>query len=609
MCGIIGYVGSKQATPILLKGLKALEYRGYDSSGLTVQSDRLVTVRAVGEVSELVERVQHVRTQGTAGIAHTRWATHGIPSVENAHPHADCAGGISVVHNGIIENHIELREELIARGHVFASETDSEVIAHLIEERLSDCRPLFAAVRESLARVRGTYGLVVISKEIPQTLIAARMGSPLVIGVGDGEYFIASDPSAIIEQTKDVIFLDDGELAAVTSEGVSLMSLDAQEIQKETQQLDWDIETATKEGNPHFMLKEILEQPQVIENSCRGRIDLIEGRAVLGGLKEVEDRLREIDRVVIVGCGSAYYAGLVGEYLIEDLAGIPVEVELGSEYRYRKPIITERTVVLAISQSGETADTLEAIREAKRKNALTLGIINTVGSSIARETDAGVYCHAGPEIGVASTKAFVSQLAVLSLVGVYLGQLRGSLSDRNAGATLAALYELPDQVQEILNDRNLVTQTAKKYSSIENCLYLGRSFHAPIAYEGALKLKEVSYVHAEGYSSGEMKHGPIALIDQGFPSIVLCPEDSVFEKNCSNMQELRARRGPLIGITTKGAQIDHLVDARIDIPKTIECLQPILSTIPLQLFAYEMAIARKLNPDKPRNLAKSVTVE
>jgi glutamine---fructose-6-phosphate transaminase (isomerizing) len=627
MCGIVGYVGAQQAAPILIEGLQSLEYRGYDSSGLTVQNDRLVTVRSEGKVNDLIEKIAHVRIEGTAGIAHTRWATHGEPEVRNAHPHLDCTGALSIVHNGIVENYVQLKQDLLARGHVFDSDTDTEVLAHLIEERLTDCRPLLAAVGEALRGIEGTYGLVVMSRDTPQTLIAARMGSPLVIGVGEGEFFVASDPSAIVQHTKDVIFLDDGELAAITSEGVNVVgglgrfppeadqplaeerTGGSGRVLKEMVGLDWNVEKATKDGQRHFMLKEILEQPKVIENSCRGRIDLIEGRAVLGGLREVEDRLQEIDRIVIVGCGSAYYAGLVGEYLIEDLAGVPVEVELGSEYRYRKPIISERTAVLAISQSGETADTLEAIREAKRKHALTLGIVNTVGSSIARETDAGVYNHAGPEIGVASTKAFISQLTILTLMSVFLGQLRGSMSDQKAGAILSALHRIPDQAQEILDSRNRVARVAHKYKTIENCLFLGRTFHAPIAYEGALKLKEVSYVHAEGYTSGEMKHGPIALIDSAFPSIVLCPEDSVFEKNCSNMEELRARRGPLIGITTHGAPIDHLVECRIDIPKTIEPLQPILSVIPLQLFAYEMAIAKSFDPDMPRNLAKSVTVE
>lgn len=611
MCGIVGYVGNKQAAPVLMGGLYKLEYRGYDSAGVCIQNGRLTTVRSEGKISALDTKVARHHLQGTAGIAHTRWATHGVPEERNAHPHRDCSGGVAVVHNGIIENYLELRAELKDEGHVFHSETDSEVLAHLIESQMNGGLTALKAVQASLTRIRGTYGLVVIFKDLPQTLIAARMGSPLVIGIGEGEHYIASDPSAIIEHTRDVMFLDDGEIAAVNSEGITLCALDHDDVPltKKLQHLDWEVETASRQGHAHFMLKEIMEQPQVIENSTRGRVDLLAGRAVLGGLDEVRSRLKEIDRIVIVGCGSAFYAGLIGEYLIEELAGIPVEVELASEFRYRKPIITERTAVLAVSQSGETADTLEAIAEAKRKNALTLGLVNTVGSSIARATDAGVYNHAGPEIGVASTKAFVSQMAVLSLIAVYLGQTREFISESRARQVLAGLHEMPELVEQILQNREQVTRVAQKYRGIENCLFLGRKFQAPIAYEGALKLKEVSYIHAEGYSSGEMKHGPIALIDKSFPSIVLCPQDSVYEKTCSNISELRARKGPIIAVTTCGSMSPVEADDVIMVPHTIEVLQPILTVIPLQLIAYEAAVARGLDPDKPRNLAKSVTVE
>ncbi|PJE76431.1 glutamine--fructose-6-phosphate transaminase (isomerizing) [Candidatus Uhrbacteria bacterium CG10_big_fil_rev_8_21_14_0_10_48_16] len=607
MCGIVGYVGSRQATPILMNGLSVLEYRGYDSAGICVQNGRLTTIRAEGKLVELEKKVKRFESHGTCGIAHTRWATHGVPEERNAHPHRDCTGSIALVHNGIIENYQELKADLMSTGHLFSSDTDSEVLAHMIEERMKNEMPLLQAVEDTLAHVRGTYGLVVVSKDVPQTLIAARMGSPLVIGVGEDEHYIASDPSALIAYTKDVIYLDDGEIAVVTSEGVHLNGSPSALTGSRQSKIDWDVEETTKGGHPHFMLKEIMEQPKVIEDSLRGRMDLIHGRCILGGLEGIQDRLAQIDRIVIVGCGSAYYAGLVGEYLIEEIAGIPVEVELASEFRYRKPLISERTAVLAISQSGETADTLEAIREAKRKHALTLGLVNTVGSSIARETDAGVYNHAGPEVGVASTKAFVSQLTTLTLIAIYLGQLRGV--HERTHALLAGLAELPKQVQEILDHREQILEAVTSLGSTEHCLFLGRKFHAPIAYEGALKLKEVSYVHAEGYTSGEMKHGPIALIDKSFPSIVLCPKDSMFEKTWSNIEELKARGGMIIAITTDRESVGSLVDACIEIPQTLEELQPILSVIPTQLLAYEMAVARSLDPDKPRNLAKSVTVE
>jgi len=607
MCGIIGYVGTQQATPILMEGLSVLEYRGYDSAGICVQNGRLTTIRAEGKLVELEKKVKRFESQGTCGIAHTRWATHGVPQERNAHPHRDCTGGIAIVHNGIIENYQELRLELVASGHLFASDTDSEVLAHLIEDRVKQGTPLLQAVEQMLDRVRGTYGLVVISKDVPQTLIVARMGSPLVIGVGEGEYYIASDPSALITYTKDVVYLDDGEIAAVTSEGVQLSGGVSMLAQDRLLKIDWDVEETSKGGHPHFMLKEILEQPQVIADSLRGRVDLIEGRSILGGLEGIRDRLAQIDRIIIVGCGSAYYAGLVGEYLIEEIAGIPVEVELASEFRYRKPLISKRTAVLAISQSGETADTLEAIYEAKRKQAITLGLVNVVGSSIARETDAGVYNHAGPEVGVASTKAFVSQLTVLTLIAVYFAQLREE--EINGHAILAGLAELPAQVQEILDGRQEILKATAIMRNADHCLYLGRKFQAPIAYEGALKMKEVSYIHAEGYTSGEMKHGPIALISKAFPSVVLCPNDSMFEKTWSNIEELKARGGAIIAITTDRARVEDSVDACIVIPQTLEVLQPILSVIPLQLLAYEMALAKNLDPDKPRNLAKSVTVE
>lgn len=606
MCGIVGYVGSKQATPILLEGLKTLEYRGYDSAGLSIQGKILKTIRSEGKISKLEEKVEKFEIDGTCGIAHTRWATHGVPQESNAHPHRDCTGDISIVHNGIVENYRELKTLCETSGHTFTSDTDSEVLAHMIEDQLTKGHSLFLSVKNVLARVRGTYGLVVLSKQHPQMLVVARMGSPLVIGIGEGEYIVASDVSAVTPHTKEVVYLDDGEMAVVTSKGIQLDGIQKAIESDRISTIDWDIETITKGGYEHFMLKEIMEQPEVIENSIRGRIDKEKRQSVLGGLKEVRDQLTQIDRLVIVGCGSAYYAGLVGEYMFEELAGIPVEVELASEFRYRKPILTNRTAVLAVSQSGETADTLEAIREAKRKRVLTLGLVNVVGSSIARETNAGVYNHIGPEIGVASTKAFVSQLTILVLMAMYIAQVR----HRDVSKTLIDdLMKLPTHIQKILQKREEINKIVSMLSDAEHCLFLGRTFHTPIAYEGALKLKEVSYIHAEGYSSGEMKHGPIALINSTFPCVALCPNDEVFEKNWSNIQEIQAREGRIVAITTDDLEKTLPVFAQISIPKVHPVLQPILSTIPLQLLAYKMAVSRNLNPDKPRNLAKSVTVE
>jgi len=610
MCGIIGYTGKSQALPILIGGLKRLEYRGYDSSGVAILDQTLDLVRAPGRIKALEDKLAGRVLGGKTGIAHTRWATHGPPVEKNTHPHADCGGQLALVHNGIIENYSDLRRGLEARGHVFRSETDTETLVHLIEDALiTNSNDLPGAVRAALRQVRGTYGLAVVSRNTPGTIVVARLGSPIVIGIADDGQYVASDPSAILGHTRKVIFLDDGEMAILRTDGYEIRSLDNLPIAKQPEDLDWSTEEAQKDGQPHFMLKEMLEQPEVIRNSLRGRLDPEHGTAILGGLRDVDARLREIDRLIIVACGSAYYSALVGEYMLEENAGLPVEVELASEFRYRNPIITAKTAVLAVSQSGETADTLAAIREAELKGALTLGIVNAVGSSIARETHAGVYNHAGPEIGVASTKAFVSQLTVFALLTLLLGRQR-NMTLAYGQKIVQELQGLPDLLQTILDKRGHIAEVAARWSGAKDMLYLGRKYMAPIALEGALKLKEISYVHAEGYAAGEMKHGPIALIEPTFPSLVLCPRDCLYEKTKSNIQELRARGGPIIAVTTEGnAEAAEFAEEIIFIPQTIEMLMPILAVVPLQLFAYDMALGRGYDPDKPRNLAKSVTVE
>ncbi len=610
MCGIIGYIGNRRALPVLLDGLHRLEYRGYDSSGVAViDGGLLTTVRAAGRIAALEDKIGEREIGGTIGIAHTRWATHGPPAEKNAHPHCDCKGKIAVVHNGIIENYAELRSGLRERGHVIASDTDTEVLAHLLEETFSESGDLSASLREVLKKVRGTYGIVTVSSDAPNSLVVARLGSPIVLGIGDGETFVASDASAIIRYTKSVVYLDDGEMAVCKSGGYEIRSLDNLPIEKEPTEIEWSAEDAQKGGHAHFMLKEMLEQPEVVKNSIRGRLNPEEGTAVLGGLRDVADRLRDIERLIIVACGSAYYAGRVGEYMLEEYAGIPVEVDLASEFRYRKPVLTPKTAVIAVSQSGETADTLAAVREAKMKGALTLGIVNAVGSTIARETDAGVYNHAGPEIGVASTKAFVSQCAIFALLTLFFGRQR-NMSLVTGQRIAKELLELPEKVSWILERRDEIGEIAKRYTDATGMFYLGRKYLSPIASEGALKLKEISYIHAEGYAAGEMKHGPIALIAPSFPSIVLCPKDSVYEKTVSNIEELRARCGPVIAVTTDGNEdIKELATDVIYIPKTLEMLTPLLAVIPLQLFAYNVSIGKGIDPDKPRNLAKSVTVE
>ncbi len=608
MCGIVGYIGKNNATPFLLDGLRALEYRGYDSAGIYVVSAGVV--KRAGKVEELAKAVP-ADFFGTTGIAHTRWATHGAPTELNAHPHADASGTVWLVHNGIIENYAELKRTLAERGAVFASDTDTEVLAALIASKYDEKTPLEDAVRAALTEVRGTYGLVVASPREPEKLVAARLGSPLMLGIGADGYYIASDATPILKHTRDVVYLEDGEMVIVTKNGYDVRSAEHETVEKTVETLEWNVEAVQKKGFEHFMLKEIMEVPEVIENSTRGRLVPEDGTVNLGGLRDVLPRMKQAKRIIITGCGSAYYAGLVGELLIEELAGIPVEVEIASELRYRRPTMNAKDAVLiAVSQSGETLDTLEAIKECKRHGMLTLGIVNVVGSTIARETDAGVYNHAGPEIGVASTKAFISQLTVLSLIAILLGRNDG-LSTADGRKLVAELARLPELARAVLARAPHIERVAKKYSRMTDALYLGRKFESPIAYEGALKLKEISYVHAEGYPAGEMKHGPIALIDDAFPSIVIAPRDSLFEKTRSNIQELRARGGPVIAVTTDGSEkeLSELADDVLSVPMTHEALLPILITIPLQLFAYYVAKERGLPIDKPRNLAKSVTVE
>lgn len=609
MCGIVGYVGKKNAAPFLLEGLSALEYRGYDSSGMYVSGSG--TLKRAGKVAELIACVPE-DFPGTSGIAHTRWATHGAPTELNAHPHSDESGTIWLVHNGIIENHADIRKELEATGITFASQTDTEALAQLIGSLYTEGTLLEDAVRKALTRVHGTYGVAVASVREPQKIVVARMGSPLMLGVGEDGVYIASDATPILPYTRKAIYLDDGEMAIITDQGYVIQNAQQETIEKPVTALEWSAEAAQKKGYEHFMLKEIMEVGEVIENTLRGRFNKNESTAILGGFQDtdIHGYLKHAKRIIITGCGSAYYAGLIGKTLIEELAGVPVEVEIASELRHRRPTADPKdTVLIAVSQSGETADTLEAIRAAKRQGILTLGIVNVVGSTVARETDAGVYNHAGPEIGVASTKAFISQILVLSLIALHLARER-RFSKEEGAAFIEALEELPEKAREILTRASAIETVAKKYAHVRDFLYLGRKFECPIAFEGALKLKEISYIHAEGYGAGEMKHGPLALIDADFPTLVIAPKDSMYEKTASNIEEIRARSGRVVTLTTDGNDdIMRLADDVLYIPNTHEALLPVLTTIPLQLFAYYVAKERGCPIDKPRNLAKSVTVE
>jgi len=608
MCGIVGYVGPRLATPLLLEGLKRLEYRGYDSAGVAIMNGVGVeTVKEAGKISRLEAMLASKPVQGTTGIAHTRWATHGPPNQVNAHPHVSGDGTIAVVHNGIIENATVLRKMLEAQGYVFRSDTDTEVLAHLIEETFEG--NLEDAVIEALRQVEGTYGIAVVSSVDSHKIVAARKGSPLLVGLGDNEYFIASDVSAILAHTRKVVYLDDGEMAVVDRNGYRIVDLNATEIMKKVSRIDWDLGQIERGGFAHFMLKEIFEQPLTLEQTMRGRLLHDEGTSKLGGLNLTDDELLTFDNIVITACGTSWHSALIGEHMIEELTRVPVEVEYASEFRYRNPIVNERTLCIVISQSGETADTLAAMREAKRRGARTLGIVNVVGSTIAREADGGIYIHAGPEIGVASTKAFTSQVIALLLFTLKLGRLR-DLSILRGREIIDAMQKLPGQIQEILDRAAEIENLAEEFKRASNFLYLGRGYNFPVALEGALKLKEISYIHAEGYPAAEMKHGPIALIDEMMPVVFIAPHDSVFDKVTSNIQEVKARKGRVIAITSRDEEaLEGKVDYEFRIPETADLLMPILASVPLQLLAYYVAVKRGSNVDQPRNLAKSVTVE
>ncbi|MFN5581113.1 glutamine--fructose-6-phosphate transaminase (isomerizing) [Gemmatimonas sp.] len=608
MCGIVGYIGGRVATPLLIEGLKRLEYRGYDSAGVAIMNGNGVeTRRAAGKIARLESVIAADPPLGTLGIAHTRWATHGPPTEQNAHPHLSQDGKIAVVHNGIIENATALKAGLEARGVVFKSDTDTEVLAHLIETAYAGS--LEAAVIEALNQVDGTYGIAVICSDETDKIVAARKGSPLLVGIGEGEYFVASDASAILTHTRHVVYLDDGDIAVVTKDGYKVVDLEATVREKPVTRIEWDLAQIERGGYPHFMLKEIFEQPTTVENTMRGRLILEEGFSKLGGLNISRDDLLAIDNIIITACGTSWHSALIGEMMIEELCRIPVEVEYASEFRYRNPIVTPRTLCIVISQSGETADTLAAMREAKRRGARTLGLVNVVGSTIAREDDGGIYLHAGPEIGVASTKAFTSQVVALALFTLKLARLR-DLSVARGRELAQALAKLPAQIQHILDRAEEIEALAEEFKRASNFLYLGRGYNFPAALEGALKLKEISYIHAEGYPAAEMKHGPIALIDEMMPVVCIAPHDSVFDKITSNIQEVKARKGKVIAITTRDEpSLAGKIDYEFRIPETVDLLSPILASVPLQLLAYYIAVKRGCNVDQPRNLAKSVTVE
>ncbi|HRN27513.1 MAG: glutamine--fructose-6-phosphate transaminase (isomerizing) [Ignavibacteriaceae bacterium] len=610
MCGIVGYIGEKNCIPILINGLKRLEYRGYDSAGIgIINYKNSIVVKNKGKVSLLEEKIADLNLSSTIGIGHTRWATHGIPNELNAHPHSNEDNTIFLIHNGIIENYQVLKKGLINFGYSFKSETDSEVLVHLIDNFIKKGNDLTKSVQLALHEVEGTYGLAIIHTNEPDKIIAARKGSPLVVGIGEGEHFIASDVSAILAHTKQVIYLEDGEIAVIKKDSFNAKTIHDDEIEKEVHEITMTLEEIDRGGYPHFMLKEIMEQPESLRNSIRGRILESEGDARLGGLVDVVEKLANTKRIIITACGTSWHAALVGEYMFEQFCRIPTEIEYASEFRYRNPIIEKDDAIFFISQSGETADTLAAIREAKMKGALVLGICNAVGSSIARETNAGVYTHAGPEIGVASTKAFTSQLSVLALITLLIAR-RKNLSRVDGKEIANELRSIPEKVASILKLNDQIELIAEEFKDATNFLYLGRGYNFPVALEGALKLKEISYIHAEGYPAAEMKHGPIALIDENMPVVFIAPKDSTYEKIISNIQEVKARGGRTIAIASEDdTEIDALVDYSIKIPHTIRMLMPILTVIPLQLLAYHIAVKKGLNVDQPRNLAKSVTVE
>lgn len=608
MCGIVGYIGKKSVVPVLIEGLKRLEYRGYDSAGIAVYSDTgLIVQKVAGRVSRLEDLMKDQKVDSTIGIAHTRWATHGEPTDKNAHPHTDCKGRIAVVHNGIIENCYALREYLKQKGHTLRTDTDTEVIAHLIEENYED--NLLKAVRIALSEVEGTYGLAVISLDHPREIVCARNGSPLVLGDGGDEFFVASDAAPIVPYTRQVVYLEDGELASIKDTGFTISTLEEKEITPKIEEISWTLGQIEKDGYSNFMLKEIFEQPSTLRNAIRGRLNMTDGTARLDGLDRYHEQLECVERIVITACGTAWHAGLIGEYMLEEMTRVPVEVEYASEFRYRSPVVDKKTILFAISQSGETSDTLAALKEAKRRGATALGVCNVVGSTIARATDGGVYIHAGPEIGVASTKAFTSQIMVLALISLLMGRMRTISVDKGRGI-IEAIEKIPDQVARILQLDKKIKDIALDFYKKKNFLFLGRGYNFPVALEGALKLKEISYIHAEGYPAAEMKHGPIALIDEDMPVVFVAIRDYVFEKVLSNIEEVKSREGVVIAITTEGdKEIQSKVKYCIPIPKTIDILTPLLTVIPLQLLAYHIATLKGCDVDRPRNLAKSVTVE
>ena len=612
MCGIVGYIGANDAEDILVTGLKRLEYRGYDSAGVAIVGDKGLQVqKREGKVDDLRDMLDGNPIQGTVGVGHTRWATHGAPSDENAHPHVSTDGSFALVHNGIIENHGAIKKQLKEKGYTFESQTDTEVLVYLIEEvkRETDLS-LPEAVRQALTQVVGAYGIAVVSRDDPDLLLAARKGSPLILGVGDGEYFIGSDAAPLVEHTRQVVYLNDGEMVTVRRSGYEVRTIENEPLEKEVHELEWSLSEIEKGGYDHFMLKEIMEQPDAMADAMRGRVLPEKNDIVLGGLHDVWDQLYEADRIVIAACGTSWHAGLVGEYLIESFARIPVEVEYASEFRYRNPILRDGDIVLVISQSGETADTLAAVRQAQSQGVPCFGICNVVGSTIARETDAGVYLHAGPEIGVASTKAFTAQVTVLSMIALKLAKGR-TLSTAELSDNIQALAEVPGKVRQVLEKSNEdLRSMSQVYRYASNFLYLGRGYNFPVALEGALKLKEISYIHAEGYPAAEMKHGPIALIDRFMPVVFIAMKDSTYDKVLSNIEEVAARDGSVIAITDEGnGELDELCEYVLEIPETREFLSPLLTVIPLQLLSYHIAVMRGCHVDQPRNLAKSVTVE
>ena len=613
MCGIIGYIGSKPVVPVLLEGLRRMEYRGYDSAGVAVVSPEGIALRrSAGKLANLENAIRTQPVDGLYGVGHTRWATHGRPTEENAHPHRDCTGRIVVVHNGIIENYLDLKEELQAQGHEFKTETDTEIVAHLVEREMQ-ADGLENAVRRALKLMRGMFALVLVSVDDPEKIVAVRNGPPIVVGLGQDEFFVASDIPAILAHTRDVVFLGDEEMAVITRSGVSFTDFSGRAVSKTTQRVLWDPIAAEKGGHKHFMLKEIYEQPAAARDTILGRVSLDQGHVFLEEVNISDSTFRALEKVTIVACGTSWHAGLVGKYLIEALAQVPVEVDYGSEYRYRNPIVANRELAIAITQSGETADTLAALREARRKGASTIAICNVVGSMATREAEGTVYTHAGPEIGVASTKAFTSQLVALQLLALYLAQVRGTLSSSEIRRHIEELLQMPHLLEQALKASAATAKVAERFYSRSDFLFLGRGINYPIALEGALKLKEISYIHAEGYPAGEMKHGPIALIDEQMPVVALAPADHVFEKMIGNVQEAKARGGSVIAITTAGdSKMTAMLDTRdvmLPMPATTPLLTPIVMTVPLQLLAYHIAVRRGCDVDQPRNLAKSVTVE